>query len=292
MRADMTASPVLRHRATGTCLAAGGRQVAVITGAGLGLGRALSVELTRRGVHVAGIGRDPCHLAQTGDLCVPGQFTALRGDVSQPGPMRELAAQVEAQVGPVSIVVNNAAIYRRQDFLGAVAEEVVDHVMVNTCGPINVTAAFMPGMLDRGRGRIINVSSFAGGNPLPGSLGYTVSKAGARVFSQALTVELARRMPHITVTEWIPGIMATRTGRPSGIPPETVAAWGATLALDDSPDLHGAIFLCDAEMLPPRSLRRRVKDALLLKPSRRPRILAPAMAPAPALADPRTGDPE
>ncbi|TJZ91988.1 SDR family oxidoreductase [Paracoccus gahaiensis] len=290
MRGDLTASPVLRHRPPGACaLAAAGRAVAVVTGAGLGLGRALSVELARRGLHVAGIGRDAAHLAETGALCVPGRFTALRGDVSQPAPMRDLAARIEAEVGPVAIVINNAAIYRRQDFLGAPAEDVVDHVMVNTCGPINVTAAFLPCLLERGRGRIINVSSFAGGDPLPGSLGYTVSKAGARVFSRALAVELARRMPHITVTEWVPGIMATRTGRPSGIPPETVAAWGATLALDNDPGLHGATFLCDAEVLAPRTLRRRIKDALLLKPKPRPRVLAPAPA---AIPDPGTGDPE
>lgn len=288
MRGDLTASPVLLHRPPGTCpLAAAGRAVAVVTGAGLGLGRALSVELTRRGLHVAGIGRDVAHLAETGALCVPSRFTALRGDVSQPAAMRDLAARIAAEVGTVSILFNNAAVYRRHDFLSVQAEDVVDHVMINCCGPINVTAAFLPGLLERGRGRIINVSSFAGGDPLPGSLGYTVSKAGGRVFSRALSVELARRMPHITVTEWVPGIMATRTGRPSGIPPETVAAWGATLAMDDNPELHGATFLCDAEVLPPRSLRRRIKDALLFKPKPRPRVLAPATIPAPG-----TGDPE
>lgn len=247
----------------------------MVTGAGLGLGRALSVELAHRGIHVAGIGRNPADLDETGTRCPSGRFTALRGDVSQPAAMRDLAARIGADLGQVSIVINNAAIYCRKDFLVVQAEEVVDHIMVNCCGPINVTAAFLPALLERGRGRIINVSSFAGDSPLPGSMGYTVSKAGTRVFSRALAVELGRRMPHITVTEWVPGIMATRSGITSGIPPETVAAWGATLALDEDPRLHGAVFLRDAELLPPRSWRRRIKDALLLKPSPRPRVLTP-----------------
>lgn len=252
-------------------------RVALITGAGLGLGRALSVELSRRGLHIAGLGRNFTDLAETKVLCVEGRFTAYCGDVSQPAAMRELANRITTEVGPVSIIINNAAIYNRQDFLHTDAEDITDHVVINCCGPINVTAAFLPGLLERGKGRIINVSSFAGSNPIPGSMGYAVSKAGMRVFTNALAVELRMRMPNIVVTEWIPGIMATRSGCPSGLPAETVAAWGATLAIDNSIELHGATFLLNAEVLPPRSWRRRILDMLLLNPTPRPRFLEPAL---------------
>lgn len=253
-------------------------RVVLVTGAGLGLGRALSVELSQRGLLIAGVGRNVADLEQTKKLCVPGRFTAYCSDVSQPAAMRELAAQTFAELGPVSIIINNAAIYCRRDFLRAKSEDIIDHVMINCCGPINVTAAFLPGMVECGRGRIINVSSFAGDSPLPGSMGYTVSKAGMRVFSNALAIELRMRMPSIIVTEWIPGIMATRSGCPTGLRPEIVAGWGAALALDESVDLHGATFLHNVEVLQSRSLRRRILDALLLKAARRPRILDAKLA--------------
>lgn len=254
--------------------------VALVTGAGQGLGRALSVELSRRGLRIAGVGRNFADLAETKELCVEGRFTPYRGDVSQPAEMRELAARAIADVGPVSIIINNAAIYHRKDFLRATAEDIVDHVMINCCGPMNVTTAFLPSLIKYGKGRIINVSSFAGDSPLPGSMGYAVSKAGMRVFSKALAAELSMRLPNITVTEWIPGIMATRSGCLSGLAPEIVAKWGVTLALDESIDLHGTTFLLNAEVLPSRSFRRRMLDKLLLKPTPRPRVIEPELASA------------
>lgn len=258
--------------------------VAVVTGASAGLGRALSVGLARQGVHVAGIARDAARLAQTAAQCPPGLFTALPGDVTLPGAMRDLADEVAGRIGLVRIVINSAVIYRRHDYLTGTAESFVEHIHVNCCGPIQVTSAFLPAMLEQGRGRIVNIGSFAGADPVPGSLGYSVSKAGARSFTQALTVELAGRLPGISVVEWFPGVRLTPDGRAEDIPAEIVAPWGVALALDDRPDLHGAAFMKDREMLEPRSLRRRVKDALLFKPTPRVRVLAPRQP------EPGTGD--
>lgn len=254
-------------------------RVAVVTGASAGLGRALSVGLARQGVHVAGIARDGARLAQTAALCPPGLFTALPGDVTRPAQMRDLAAQVAARTGAAGIVINSAVIHRRHDYLTGPAEAFTAQIEVNCCGPINVTSAFLPAMLDQGRGRIINIASFAGADPLPGSLGYSVSKAGMRSFSRALTAELAGRLPGISVVEWFPGVWTTPDGQAEDIPADIVAPWGVALALDDRPGLHGAAFMKDREMLEPRSLRRRFKDALLCNPAPGPRTLVPRQTP-------------
>ncbi|MGZ3217982.1 SDR family NAD(P)-dependent oxidoreductase [Paracoccus sp. T5] len=250
------------------------KKVAVITGASEGLGRALARQMTARGVHVVGIARRAEALAATAELCAPGLFTAWPGDVADPALMREIAARTEEDLGPVSILVNNAVIYERADFLNSLAEHACAHLQINCCGQINMTAAVLPFMVARGRGRIVNITSFAGETPLPGSLGYSVSKAATRAFTRALVAEVALRMPDIVVSEWIPGIMHTRSGYRDGICADHAAAWGAELALDDRPELHGTTFLRDRELLPHRSLRDRLKDALLLKPAPRPRMLA------------------
>jgi NAD(P)-dependent dehydrogenase (short-subunit alcohol dehydrogenase family) len=130
-------------------------------------------------------------------------------------------------------------------------------------------------MVDRGHGRIVNITSFAGEDPLPGSMGYSVSKAGARAFSRALAVELAGRLPGIVVTEWAPDMMATHIGRPDGADPDDVARLGLALVLNHDPRLHGATFLRDHQVLPRRSIRQRLKDLLLLKPACRPIVVIP-----------------
>ncbi|WP_410216633.1 SDR family oxidoreductase [Paracoccus sp. (in: a-proteobacteria)] len=247
--------------------------IAVVTGASCGLGRALAACLAARGLHVVGVARNEVQLAETAKACAPGRFTGMVGDVSQPALMRDIAGKIEDRIGPPTILINNAAIFLKREFTGMLAEDIVEHVQINCCGQINATAALLPAMLKQGRGRIINVGSFAGDAPVPGQMGYAVSKAGARAFSRALTVDLARHLPAVTVSEWIPGILATRTGVAHGIPPSKAAPWGAALALDFRPELHGATFLKNREMIPDRSLRQRVKDALLLKAPKQPHLL-------------------
>lgn len=251
------------------------RMIAVVTGASTGLGRALSQCLTAQGLHVVGIARDKVQLNDTAQGCPSGQFTALVGDVSQPDVMRDIACHIAGHIGPVSILMNNAVIHTHRPFVGARAEDITDHVYVNCCGQINATAAILPAMMEQGRGRIVNVGSFAGEGPILGNMGYAVSKAGARAFSRALVVELAHCLPTITVSEWIPGILATRSGVPSGMPPQKAAPWGVALALDFSSQLHGKTFLKDQELRAPLSLRRRLKDAFLLRSWPKPHMLVP-----------------
>jgi NAD(P)-dependent dehydrogenase (short-subunit alcohol dehydrogenase family) len=229
--------------------------VAVITGSSTDLGHAIARHLAAHGMTVRGVSRHP--------RPAEGLFQTMQGDVTDAQAMRDLAQRIEGELGPVTIL-----IHRRQDFLSARAEDVCHQVQVNLCGRINVTAAFLPGMVAQGRGRIINVARPVPRPPLPGNLGFTAAQAGADVLTRTLSVEVGGRLPGIVVTEWVPDLDLAQD-------PDRVAGLGAALALNDDPALHGATVLGDRQILPGRSLRRRVLDLLLLKPAARPIVLAP-----------------
>ncbi len=140
---------------------------------------------------------------------------------------------------------------------------------MNLCGRINVNGRVPAGMVAHGRGRIINIARPMPRPPLPGNLGFAAAQAGADILTRALSVvEVGGRLPGIVVTEWGPDLDPAQG-------PDRVAGLGAALALNDDPALHGATVLGDRQILPGRSLRRRVLDLLLLKPAARPIVLAP-----------------
>ena len=132
-----------------------------------------------------------------------------------------------------------------------------------------LTAKFAP---EPWRGRILNVATFADLNPLPASAAYSISKGAARIFTRALIADLADRFPGIVIGDWMPGMLKTTMGIPDGLAPEAAAEWGAELALRADPELTGAVFEMDTEVLPPRGLKGKLKDALLMR-RRRPRRL-------------------
>lgn len=248
--------------------------VVLVTGASAGLGAALAQELTARGRAVVGLGRSAEGLERTLSGCAPGLFHPRCADVADPAALRRIVADAERDLGPVTVLINNAAVYGRADFVSTPAEDTLGQVAINLGGYVNATAAVLPYMAGRGQGRIVNVGSLAGEGPVPGSLAYSVSKLACHGFDRALAIELAGRLPGITVSEWIPGILATGMGLADGLPPATAAVWGATLALDPAPELHGTRFLGDRQMLPARSFKRRIKDMLLLRRPLPARILS------------------
>ena len=242
--------------------------LAVVTGAGGGLGRALACTLVRNGVQVAGLGRTRAALEGTADLAGPG-FSAHLCDVSD-------AAAVQATfqaLGPVSLLINNAAVYPRRDFLDETAASFAASVDINLGGVVACTRAALDGMMETGMGRIVNVATFADIAPLPASSAYAVSKGAARILTRALVADLGDRFPDIVITDWMPGMLATGMGIADGLDPAISAGWGAALALWHDRTLNGATFEMDREVLPPRGLKGRLKDALLLRPKPRPRMI-------------------
>lgn len=234
--------------------------VALVTGAGRGLGRALARELAARGMLVAALGRNAASLAETANGS--DRITPITADVSDFNSLRSAFEQVDA-LGPLTLLINNAALYPRRDLFDETPESFMQTVDVNLGGNFAATRLALDRMAGTGFGRILNVATFADLHPLPASAAYSVSKGAARILTRALVADLADRFPDIVISDWMPGMLATRMGIPDGIAPEQSATWGAELALWHDPALTGTTFEQAVEIPPPRGLKARIKDRLL-----------------------------
>lgn len=246
--------------------------IAIVTGAGSGLGRALAIELTSQGFGVVGFGRRSAALEET-HAAAGALFHARPLDISDAGAVTQTITEIDADLGPVALLINNAAIYPHRDFLDETPDSFMDSVAINLGGMVNCTHAALHAMVARGRGRIVNVATFADIAPLPTSSAYAVSKGAARVLTRALVADLGDRFPGIVIGDWMPGMLRTGMGIPDGLDPATSARWGVELALRLDPDLNGAVFEQAHEVLAPRGLKGRIKDLVLMRKPAKPRHL-------------------
>jgi len=244
--------------------------VAVISGAGSGLGRALATEMAAQGVRVIGFGRRMDALLGTADLIETGLFTPMAVDVADATAVEAAFAKI-AQ--PVTILINNAAVYPRRDILDETPESFSQTMQINLGGMMNCTHFALTDMIKTGVGRILNVASFADIAPLPASAAYSVSKGAGRILTRALVADLGDRFPDIVISDWLPGMLATQMGIPDGLQPDVAAKWGVKLVLWHDPTLNGTTFEMDHELLPPQSLKRRIMNKALLRKSPAPRQL-------------------
>jgi NAD(P)-dependent dehydrogenase (short-subunit alcohol dehydrogenase family) len=193
--------------------AGGGSQaqgIVLVTGGARGLGRALAGEFTRRGWDVAAIDLPGTHWG-----AVPEELIALGGrgvyvghaDVRSAEQVREAVAQVEAKLGPVTMLVANAGVGIDTPIEPFAAEAFREQVDVNLTGVANSIAAVLPGMIQRGRGQIAAIASLAGYRGLPGLAGYSASKAGVIALMESLRVDLRRH--NIRCTTVCPGWIRT-----------------------------------------------------------------------------------
>ncbi len=234
--------------------------VAVITGASLGLGKAMAIALARRGVAVAGLARDAATLQ---DALADHPIHPVAADVSDPAAVADAFEEIRGHLGHPTILINNAALYPHRDILDETPESFMATVNVNLGGAFACCHAVLPAMVDRGAGRIINVATFADIRPAPLAAGYSVSKGAMRILTKALLADLGDRFPDIVINDWIPGALQTRMGLSDGIPPETAALWGTNLALMNDPALSGRVFERDREHIAPRSFKQKMKARIL-----------------------------
>lgn len=221
------------------------QRIAVITGAGRGIGRATALAFARRGLDVALYGRVASDLEAVAELARAEGVRALavECDVSSAPAVDEAAARVERELGLPTVVVNNAGIVHRAP-VEDTTEQAFDHVVaVNLKGPFLVTRSFLPAMRDRGApGRIVHVSSISATLGTPKLSAYCASKWGLVGFMKALAEEL--RGTAVQTMAVLPGSVDTAMLRGSGFPPqmspEDVAATIVWAALDAPPALHGA----------------------------------------------------
>lgn len=166
---------------------------AVVTGGGRGIGVAVARKLTRAGAAVVVAARSENEIEAVADgLRVAGRTAhAVACDVTDPDSVAAMAARAHELVGSVDVVVNNAGIARSAPFLKVSLEQWETVHRVNATGPLLVTQAFLPGMLERGWGRIVNVASVASliGNPY--ITAYAASKHALIGMARCLADELA-----------------------------------------------------------------------------------------------------
>ncbi|WP_395334900.1 SDR family oxidoreductase [Novosphingobium sp. BL-8H] len=250
--------------------------LAVVTGAGRGLGRALVLGLVAGGHDVVGLGPGEESLAETGALATgPGRYHPMACDVSDIDALRRTFGRIR-DLGAIAILINNAAVYPRRDFLDESIESFQHTLAVNLGGMAACCRLALDDMVERGSGRIINVTSFADIAPIPASSAYSVSKGASRLLTRALVADLADRFPGIVISDWAPGALQTRMGIVDGLAPEVAAQWGVELALARDPSFNGTLWERDMELLPHLSLKRRLFNRLTLRPPVRPRRLASA----------------
>jgi NAD(P)-dependent dehydrogenase (short-subunit alcohol dehydrogenase family) len=168
-------------------------KVALVTGGGRGIGRAAALELARCGADVAVAARsrgEIDHVAAEIER-LGRRAQAFVVDLGQRDAAKQLVDQVTSALGPISILVNNAGIVGPYGPSWEInPDEWEQALRINLAAPFRLAHAVLPGMIERGWGRIINVSSGAARNPMERAGAYSTSKAGLDVFTQQLGIEL------------------------------------------------------------------------------------------------------
>ncbi len=180
-------------------------KVAVVTGGTRGIGHAISIELKNRGYRVLanyGGNDEAAHKFQT-ETGIP----ILKWDVGDYDACVAGLKQVEAQLGPVSILVNNAGVTRDAMLHRMTPQQWRDVIRIDLDSVFNMTQPLINGMRDRGFGRIINISSVNGQKGQIGQSNYASAKAGIIGFTRSVAQENAKK--GITVNVVAPGYIKT-----------------------------------------------------------------------------------
>lgn len=193
-------------------------KVVVVTGAGNGMGREITLELVRRGAKVAAVDLREDFLAETKKAA-----TALGGivetfvvDVTDSTKVAALPGQVIKKLGSVDAIMNNAGIIQPFVKINELSYQDAARVMnVNFTGPLHMVKSFLPELLKRPEAHILNVSSMGAYAPVPGQSVYGASKAAVKLFTEGLRSELLDTKVGVTVI--FPGAIETNIAANSGM---------------------------------------------------------------------------
>ena len=215
--------------------------VALITGGSSGIGAATARALAGAGSRLLIAGRDPQRLqaiaGQTGGIALTCDLAAPDGPASLAAAAQRAAAALSPAPGAggapagIDILVNNAGVGWAGPIREISAGKIAELVAVNLTAPMQLTRLLAPGMIARGRGRVVFVSSIAAATGVRGEAVYSATKAGLGLFAESLSYELDGHDVRVSVI--VPGVIDTpffdRRGRPYGRkrpgpqPPERVA---------------------------------------------------------------------
>jgi 3-oxoacyl-[acyl-carrier protein] reductase len=182
-------------------------QVALVTGGSRGIGLAIARELADAGAKIAVVARDEARAQQAADS-LPGEgHRGYSADVADAAQVAELVKRVEAEMGSLDVLVNNAGVTRDNVLMRLKDEDWSDVLDTNLKGAFNTIRAVSRGMMKRRAGRIINISSVVGLMGNKGQANYAASKAGLIGLTKSVAKELASR--GILVNAVAPGYIET-----------------------------------------------------------------------------------
>lgn len=184
-------------------------KVAVVTGGGRGIGRAICERLARDGAAIAvwELNADTAMETVSALESAGHKAIACTGDAADATVVKRCAEETRAALGEVDILVNNAGISAFEKFL-SISEESWDRMMrINLKGPFLCTQQFLPAMIERGWGRIINISSSSAQTGAKSMSHYVASKGGVVGLTKGLAIELAET--DVTVNNVPPGFVVT-----------------------------------------------------------------------------------
>ena len=192
-------------------------QVALVTGASRGIGRAIAQELAHQGAKVIGTATSEAGAAAITEYlqaAAPDCGKGLMLDVTDPVGCVEVVEQVQKECGALSILVNNAGITQDQLAMRMKDEEWDSVIATNLTAVGRLSRAVLRGMMKAKFGRIINITSVVGSAGNPGQMNYAAAKAGVAGMSRALAREIGSR--NITVNCVAPGFIDTDMTRELG----------------------------------------------------------------------------
>jgi short-subunit dehydrogenase len=191
--------------------------VALVTGASAGIGAQIARELARRGHGLVLVARRKPRLTELAEELSDEhgvRVETIACDLGKPASRGRLPGKIEDLALDVEILVNNAGFATNGAFHESDPERELEQVRVLVEAPVALTSAFAPGMVQRGRGAILNVASTAAFQPLPYAAGYSAAKSYVLTFSEAIHQEL--RGHGVTVTALCPGPVETDFWQISG----------------------------------------------------------------------------
>jgi NAD(P)-dependent dehydrogenase (short-subunit alcohol dehydrogenase family) len=174
-------------------------RVALVTGAGGGLGRQLSRMLAGEGAAIAAVDLKPEGLETLARELDGKRIAWAVGDVTNRDNLRAAVAQVQERLGPIDLLIANAGIGCETTALNFRAENVEAQIRVNLIGVANSIEMVLPGMLQRKSGHLVAISSLASYRGLPKMAGYCASKSGVNGLMEGLRMELTPHNIHTTI---------------------------------------------------------------------------------------------
>jgi len=225
-------------------------KVAVVTGAGTGIGRAIALAYVQEGAAVVLAGRTQETLAKVADeiVALGGEALVVRASVSKPPDVRRLVEEALKRFGVINILVNNAGVFIYKGFLDLSLKDWDDTIDTNLKGIFLCCQAVLPGMVEQKQGNIINISSIHGKIGDANLAAHCASKFGVIGLTQALAREVIDYNINVNVicpgqvkSNWIDEPEALPTPLSTRLKPADVARVAVFLASPDSSIMTGSV---------------------------------------------------